>query len=427
MVDPGSTSAGGLREYEAARMRLARLHVGDGVSQAEALRSATEIAAHALEVERVGVWLFVDEHRAIRCESLFERTGNTHSEGAMLRAADFPIYCRALEERRDIPAVAARDHELTRELGPAYLEPLGIVSLLDAPIYRSGEVAGVVCHEHSAERQWTDEERDFAGAVADAVARFLEEDALGDAESRLRAQDAYLIAPRKMEALGRLAAGVAHDFRNFLTVVIGCAEEIRRASTTPRVTDAAREILDTAERATALIKDLLAFGREETHAPRVLDVGEVADSMATVLRTAVSGTHPIDVRRQRPIGRVLVDRSLLERVLLNLVLNARDAMPRGGRIGIDVREEQIANGPSKPSIYVLLEVSDTGTGMDAATRDRLFEPFFTTKPAGKGTGIGLSVVYRAVERSGGFLQVDSELGRGTRIRVFLPRVAASAG
>ena len=100
------------------------------------------------------------------------------------------------------------------------------------------------------------------------------------------------------------------------------------------------------------------------------------------------------------------------------------AMPRGGRIGIDVREEQIANGRNKTGTYVRLEVSDTGTGIDAATRDRLFEPFFTTKPAGKGTGIGLAVVYRAVERCGGFLQVDSEPGRGTRMRVFLPRVAA---
>lgn len=427
MVDPGSTSAGGMRAYETARMRLARLHVGGGASLREALRSAAEIAAHALEVERVGVWLFTDEQRALRCESLFERTRNTHSEGAMLRTADFPTYCRALEERRDIPAGAARRHGLTRELGPAYLEPLGIVSMLDAPIYRSGKVAGVVCHEHTVERRWTDEERDFAGAVADAVARFLEEDARGDAETRLRAQEDYLGEARKMEALGRLAAGVAHDFRNFLTVVIGCADEIRRESTTPRIAASASEILDTTQRAAALLEDLLAFGREEAHAPRVLDVGEVVDSMATVLRTAVSRTHPIDLHCQRPIGRVLVDRSQLERVLLNLVLNARDAMPRGGRIGIDVREEQIANGRIEPGIYVLLEVSDTGTGMDAATRDRLFEPFFTTKPAGQGTGIGLAVVYRAVERCGGFLQVDSELGRGTRMRVFLPRVAASAG
>jgi len=426
MVDPDPTSAGGLREHEAVRLRLARLHVGDGVTLAGAFRSASEIAADALDVDRVSIWLFVDDRRALRCEYLFERSTNAHSAGATLRVADFPDYCRALEERRDIPAGAARNNELTHELGASYLEPLGIVALLDAPIFRAGEVVGVVCHEHTALRQWTDEERDFAAAVADAVARLLDEDALIDAEARLRAQESYLTDSRKMEALGRLAAGVAHDFRNLLSVVVGYADEIRRASTTSRITHASSEILETVERAAALVKDLLAFGREEPRTPRVLDVAEVVESMANVLRTAVSATHPIALRCQRPIGRVLVDRSNLERVLLNLVLNARDAMPRGGEIGIDVREEKIAEGPGKAGVFVLLEVNDTGAGMDAATRERLFEPFFTTKPSGKGSGIGLAVVYRVVERCGGFLQVDSEPGRGTRMRVFLPRVAAES-
>jgi signal transduction histidine kinase len=426
MVEPDPTSAGGLREHEAARLRLARLHVGDGVTLAGAFRSASEIAADALDVDRVGIWLFDDEHRALRCESLFERSTNTHSAGAMLRVADFPDYCRALEERRDIPASTARTNELTHELGASYLEPLGIVALLDAPIFRAGQVVGVVCHEHTALRQWTDEERDFAAAVADAAARLLDEDALIDAEARLHAQDSYFSEARKMEALGRLAAGVAHDFRNLLSVVVGYADEIRRASTTSRISHASSEILETAERCAVLVKDLLAFGREEPSAPRVLDIAEVVESMANVLRTAVSSTHPIELRCQRPIGRVLVDRSSFERVLLNLVLNARDAMPRGGVIGIDVREEQIADGWRDPGVYVCLEVSDAGTGMDAATRDRLFEPFFTTKPSGKGSGIGLAVVYRVVERCGGFVQVDTALGHGTRMRIYLPRVAAAS-
>jgi signal transduction histidine kinase len=424
MVESDPNGAGGLREHEAARLRLARLHLGDGVTLEGALRSATEIAAEMLDVARVGIWLFDDDHRALRCESLFERGTKTHSSGAMLRAADFPDYCRALEERRDIPAGAARSNGLTHELGASYLEPLGIVALLDAPIFRAGEVVGVVCHEHTTLRQWSDEERDLAAAVADLIARLLDEDALIDAEARLQAQDSYLTEARKMEALGRLAAGVAHDFRNLLSVVVGYADDIRRVSTTPRITNASTEILETAERGAVLVKDLLAFGREEPCAPRVLDVAEVVESMANVLRTAVSSTHPIELRCQRPIGRVLVDRSSLERVLLNLVLNARDAMPRGGSIGIEVRELQIANGAGKSGVFVLLEVIDTGTGMTAATRERLFEPFFTTKPGGKGSGIGLAVVYRVVERCGGFLQVDSELGRGTRMRVFLPRVAA---
>jgi signal transduction histidine kinase len=413
-------ASGGLREYEAARLQLARLHVDEGASLAEAVRDATEIAAGALEVDRVGVWFFADERRALRCAVLFERDTGQHSSGAMLRVADFPNYFRAVQERREISAAAARVDRVTYELDEAYLQPLGIRSMLDAPIYRGGEVVGVICHERRVEHDWTDVERDFAAAAADAVARIFEEDAREDAETRLRAHEAYFGDARKMEALGRLAAGIAHDFRNLLTVVIGCADEIRRSESSPRNTAAAREILETAERGAALVKDLLAFGREEARTPRVLDVAEVVESLASVLRTAVSRTHPIEIAVTRPVGRVLVDRSQLERVLLNLTLNARDAMPRGGTIRIAVREENVVN---PRGAYVLIEVADEGVGMDAATRERLFEPFFTTKPSGKGSGIGLAVVYRVVERCGGFLQVDSEPGQGTRMRIYLPRVS----
>lgn len=413
-------ASGGLREYEAARLQLARLHVDGGASLAEAVRDATELAAGALEVERVGVWFFADERRALRCAVLFERDTGQHSSGAMLRVADFPNYFKALQERRDISAAAARVDRVTHELDAAYLEPLGIRSMLDAPIYRGGEVVGVICHERRVEHAWTDAERDFAASAADAVARIFEEDAREDAETRLRAHEAYFGDARKMEALGRLAAGIAHDFRNLLTVVIGCADEIRRSESAPRTVAAAREILQTAERGAALVKDLLAFGREEARTPRVLDVSEVVESMASVLRTAVSRTHPIEIAVTRPVGRVLVDRSQLERVLLNLALNARDAMPSGGAIRIAVREENVAN---PRGAYVLIEVADDGVGMDSATRERLFEPFFTTKPSGQGSGIGLAVVYRVVERCGGFLQVDSEPGQGTRMRIYLPRVS----
>jgi signal transduction histidine kinase len=419
-MSDSDAASGGLREYEAARLQLARLHVDAGASLAEAVRDATEIAAGALEVERVGVWFFADEHRALRCAVLFERDTGQHSSGAMLRVADFPNYFRALAQRRDISAAAARVDQVTHELDAAYLEPLGIRSMLDAPIYRGGDVVGVICHERRIEHAWSDAERDFAAAAADAVARIFEEDAREDAETRLRAHEAYFGDARKMEALGRLAAGIAHDFRNLLTVVIGCADEIRRSESAPRTTAAAREIQQTAERGAALVKDLLAFGREEARTPRVLDVGEVVESMASVLRTAVSRTHPVEIAVTRPVGRVLVDRSQLERVLLNLALNARDAMPRGGTIRIAVREENVAN---PRGAYVLLEVADDGVGMDAATRERLFEPFFTTKPSGKGSGIGLAVVYRVVERCGGFLQVDSEPGQGARMRIYLPRVS----
>ena len=171
------------------------------------------------------------------------------------------------------------------------------------------------------------------------------------------------------------------------------------------------------------MNDLLAFGREEARAPRVLDVGEVVDSMANLLRTAVSRTHPIEIEVQRPFGRVLVDRSQIERVLLNLSLNARDAMPRGGRSASRFARSRSRSAQIRPAPTCCSKSRTPGAGMDAATRERLFEPFFTTKAPGKGSGIGLAVVYRVVERCGGFLQVDSEPGRGTRMRIYLPRVA----
>jgi signal transduction histidine kinase len=410
------------RAFERARLRLARLRVAGGASLAGTFRDATELSARTLRVDRVGIWLFVDGRRGIRCYHLYERASNQHSEGAMLRAEDFPAYFAALEERRAIAADDARGDPLTKELREAYLEPLGIHAMLDAPLYREGEVIGVVCHESLRPRRWTAEDREFAASVADRVALQFEEAARKDAEALAEAQEAHLAELHKMEALGRLAAGVAHDFKNVLTVVLGCAYEIAHdAAATPQIAAAAGEISQAAERGSALARELLAFGRGEGHATRVVDVAEVVEALAPMLRKALGAGYELEIRSAPATGRVLIDRAQLERVVLNLALNARDAMRGGGSVGIAVREAPIDGGPG---LHVVIEVSDTGIGMDAATRARLFEPFFTTKDPGEGTGIGMSVVYQIVERAGGFVHVESEPGRGTRIRVVLPRVAA---
>jgi signal transduction histidine kinase len=415
----------GLRDYEVARLRMARTRVAGGASLHAVLQEACGLAARTLGVDRVGIWLLVDDGRALRCFHCYERSKDQHSEGAVLRAADFPNYFRALEERRDIPAARALENPMTHELSQAYLQPLGIVSMLDAPIYREGRVVGVVCHEHAKPRDWSTEDRDFAGSVADRVAAHLDEAAREAAEARLRTLEAHSLEASKMEALGRLAAGVAHDFRNILSVVVGFAHEIRRdAHVSERVAHAAREIEEAAGRGASLSRELLGFGREEARTPRVIDVAEVVEGMAAMMRTAIGRSHELAIRCDHPLGRVLIDRSQLERTLLNLVLNARDAMAAGGTVAVSVSEARVTDGPGAAGVYVVLEVADTGIGMDEVTRERIFEPFFTTKPSGKGNGIGLSVVYRVVERAGGFLHVESELGRGTRMRVYLPRVAA---
>ena len=409
------------RAFESARLRLARLRVAGGDALGATLARATEESAAALGADRVGIWLFVDEGRAIRCYHLYERGNGAHSEGAMLRAEDFPAYFRALQERRAIRADDARSDPQTAELRASYLDPLGIAAMLDVPIYRDGSVIGVLCHESMSVHPWTTEECDFATSVADGITLHLEEAARRDAEARADAQEAHIVELGKMEALGRLAAGVAHDFRNVLAVVMGLAHEIERdADATASIAGAARTIREAAERGAALSKELLAFGRDEGRATTVVDAAQVVEDLAPMLRQAIGPKHELRVRRVPPTGSALIERAQLERVVLNLALNARDAMMRGGTVDVTIRELPIDGGPGR---HLVIEVADTGIGMDAATRARIFEPFFTTKGAG-GTGIGLAIVYKIVERAGGFLHVESEPGAGTRIRVVLPRVAA---
>jgi two-component system cell cycle sensor histidine kinase/response regulator CckA len=409
------------RAFESARLRLARLRVAGGSALVGTLRRATEEAARVLEADRVGIWLFVDERRAIRCYDLFERDTAAHSEGAILRAADFPAYFRTLEERRAILAEDARTDPQTAELRVAYLDPLGIAAMLDVPVYRAGQVVGVLCHEMKAPRRFTKEECDFATSVADGIARQLEEAARHDAEARAEAQELHLAELRKMEALGRLAAGIAHDFKNVLTVVLGCVYEIDRdPGATPAIATAARDIAEAAERGAELAQELLSFGRDEGCATAVVDAAGVVDGLAPMIRKAMLPDHTLRISHDPATGSVLMERAQLERVLLNLALNAKDAMPGGGEVAIAVRDVAVDGGPG---CYVVLEVADTGIGMDPATRARVFEPFFTTKPHGRGTGIGMAVVYHVVERAGGFVHVESEPGVGTRVRVALPRVA----
>ena len=410
------------RAFESAQLRLARLRVAGGASLSEIFRDATELSARTLQVDRVGIWLFVEGRRAIRCYHLYERAGDQHSEGAMLRAEDFPAYFGALEERRAIAADEARSDPLTQELRDAYLEPLGIQAMLDAPLYREGEVIGVVCHESRAPRSWSAEDREFAASVADRVALQFEEAARQDAEALVEAQEADLAELHKMEALGRLAAGVAHDFNNVLLVVLSCAHEIAAdPGATPPIAATAAEISEAAERGSELARELLSFGRDEPRATRVVDVAEVARGprahAAQGARREPRAGAPL---RARDGARADRPRAARARAPEPRPQRARRDARRRQRRPSTVSEAPIDGGP----LHVLVEVSDTGVGMDAATRARLFEPFFTTKRRGEGAGIGMAVVYRIVERAGGFVHVESEPGRGTRIRVVLPRVAA---
>ncbi|WP_146660867.1 AAA family ATPase [Enhygromyxa salina] len=243
-----------------------------------------------------------------------------------------------------------------------------------------------------------------------------------------RQLEGQLRQSQKMEAVGALAGGVAHDFNNLLSVILGSAE-LAREGLYP-AEDALDEVMDAAERASALTRQLLAFSRKQFLSPRVLDLNESVSGMSKMLRRLISEDIELVLDLTEGLGWIRVDPGQLEQVALNLVVNARDAMPEGGEIW--VRTSQAELSPAKiwrhenrePGLYVTLEVKDSGAGMDAATRERIFEPFFTTKAAGKGTGLGLSTVHGIVKQSGGFIEVQSELGVGTTFSVYLPVVEA---
>ncbi len=236
---------------------------------------------------------------------------------------------------------------------------------------------------------------------------------------------------QKMNAVGQLAGGVAHDFNNMLQAILGFTEMLigKHKSTDPDFHDL-QQIRSNALRAAELVKQLLAFSRRQTLNPKVIAIGDVVSDLQNTLRRTLGAAIDIDVRHGRDLWPVRADGTQLQNVLINLAVNARDAMPNGGKLTVrtsNVSADECARYAHDgfiPADYVLIEVQDTGTGMPAELKDKIFEPFFTTKDVGKGTGLGLSTVYGIVKQTGGYVYVDSEMGKGTTFLIFLPRSAA---
>jgi len=426
--DPMPTPMALRRPTELARLEMARLAVEEDQPLPQVFRRLCEIAAETLRVERVGIWLQTADHQAMRCANLYERSRREHSEGITLRLAEFPEYFEAVKSRRALPSEFAQSDPRTAELRDAYLIPLSITSMLDAPILKNGEMIGVVCHEHvGPPREWTTEERDFAMSVADAVSSKIKSAELLIAKSAIRHHAELAPGGDRQDMVGRLAAGVAHDFKNMLTVVIGNASLISHRSELPEdVTLRANQIIDAAERGVKLVRELLEFGREPNGHARVLNVPEVIEAFIPILQAAIGATCSIQFTREPGGEKVMIDRGNLERALLNLVLNAWDAMPKGGAIRIHVAPESTTDGTGPPGAYVRIDVRDMGIGIPTDALEQIFDPSYTTKPAGKGTGLGLAVVRRVVDRAGGFVRVESTIGEGTTFRLYLPRVTGEA-
>ena len=413
------------RSTEIARLELSRI-APDAPLDA-VIRRACELSSKALQVERVGVWLFIDDRAALRCANLFEWSKREHSAGALLRVADFPTYFSSLTIRKAVPAEVAATEPWTAELAASYLRPLGIASMLDAGIFVDGVLVGVVCHEHvGMPREWTTEARDFAGSVADLLALRIQSAEVRDLRAAFLTQRERLAAQDKAAALAQLAAGVAHDFRNLLTVVLGQSEILNVRQDLPE--DARRQtkqIIAASERGIGLVKELLEFARPGDRPPSVIDLANAIAEFLPVLHVAVGSRYELCYSHPQNLGQVLIDKNQFTRLLLNLVVNARDAMPEGGRIEIRLTAVRLTGNPSYTGRFVLLEVSDHGAGIDEVTRQRIFEPFFTTKA--KGTGLGMAVVRQVVDRAGGLIRIDSAHGQGTNIRVFFPRIGTISG
>ncbi len=233
-----------------------------------------------------------------------------------------------------------------------------------------------------------------------------------------------MVRSERLESLGRLTGGIVHDFNNLLFVITGQVELARR-QLSPDHPAFARlaPALHAAERAAALSRQLLAFGRGAPADARPADLNVIVAQLDRMLQRVIGEAVRVEIRTSPTTGRVLAAATELERLVLNLALNARDAMPRGGTVTIETSDVQLEGGagaPFPPGRYVMLAVSDEGVGMDEETQKRIFEPFFTTKPEGAGSGLGLATVHRIVQRHGGTIRVESAPGRGTTFRVYLP-------
>ncbi|MFN3241192.1 MAG: ATP-binding protein [Planctomycetota bacterium] len=524
-------------------------HRGD---RREAFAQLCEVAATTLDVERVSIWLYDESRSSIVCAELYERSLDRHSAGAVLARADFPAYFEALEDERSIAAHDAARDPRTCEFADSYLAPLGITSMLDAPIQTGGRSVGVVCHEHvGPERTWSHEEESFAASLGDFAALTLEAEQRRLVEARLRESnlelrlalqaasmgiwswdlasdlvqvsdetarlfgrgdnwqpdsldafvelahpedraplretlrravatprqprdlqfrialpsgdhrwvelrgqaevdangrtnrilgtvgdrteqrelEAQLFHAQKMEGIGHLAGGIAHDFNNLLLVIMGFADLLdshgdRREDRQESV----RAIQDASSRAAGLTRQLLSFARRQPVQSEPVDVAALIAGMSELLQRLLGETIQLRIRSSTS-ATTRADATQLEQVVVNLCVNARDALPDGGHITISVDEVDHVPGAADgcgpdeagaPGRHLHLTVVDDGVGIAEDVLPNVFDPFFTTKGIGKGTGLGLATCYGIVHQSDGDIRIDSEVSVGTTVHVYLP-------
>lgn len=399
----------------------------------EALWKITEILSESIGVERAGIWMLSENYSELHCHSLFDAKTKTHSSGAVLKTADFPAYFNAILTESRIYAEDAQNDPRTSGLNKQYLAPLGITSLLDAGIIIEGTIAGVICLEHIENiRKWHSDEESFASMAASIVAQVFTNRKRRQAEEEQKKLQDQLNHARKMESVGQLAGGVAHDFNNMLNVILGYSE-LAMENSDPKTSQYKKlqEIYNAACRSADMTRKLLAFARKQEIEPRILDLNETIEKELKILRRLIGEDVDLTWHPCPRIWPVKMDPSQIDQVLTNLCVNARDAVCGAGRITIEtstVRFDEAycdRHADFLQGDYVMLTVSDDGCGMDEKTREKLFDPFFTTKAIGKGTGLGLATVYGIIKQNNGFINVSSQPGQGTTFRIYFARHVGS--
>lgn len=382
-----------------ARLKLSRLQLEGDL--ARLFRQLAEISAQALDVARVGIWLFDGVHQLLRCEALFDVTGATAPPPLSMVA--LPEYVAAVKEQRFVATSDARTEPATRELAD-YLQTWGITSMLDAAIYRNGVVVGIVCHEHvGAPREWKRDERQFAATVADLAAHFLEVNERIAAEQQAHELALKLKDAQRLDALGRMAAGVAHDLNNLLGVITNGISVLERGYEQ----DMLRDMSEAARHAATLVAQLMSFGKKKTPQAQLMLLDPVLGELERLVAPHAKGGRVVfDVDKEL---RLWADPAQLTQVLVNLVTNAFQAMGERGVVVVRAHRKGAA---------VIFEVIDTGEGIAPENLEKLFDPFFTTRS--EGHGIGLALVQQLVTQHGGEIKVSSTLGDGTTFRVWWP-------
>jgi signal transduction histidine kinase/CheY-like chemotaxis protein len=414
--DPLALNAQLQRHHQAVHA----LAIMDHEHLATAIATTVRELAAALEVARVSVWTYDKDRTEIRCRGL-QHHGVFSTGAVVVRGATHPRYFAALREYRVVDASDARLDTRTSEFRDDYLKPLGITSMLDVSLLVGGESIGVLCAEHiGAPREWTEPE----AALMTSAAALL---AIGFAIDRQRSLEEQLRQSQKMEAVGLLAGGIAHDVNNVLNIVVGEAELLEDALPTAESLARVVSIRDAARRGAGLTHKLLTFSRQRPVVLEPLDLSAVVAGAEHLMRGAVSESVRIHVRRPADPTMVLADATLVEQLLLNLVVNAGHAMPQGGELSITVDVAPAGSASAdvtaeQGGALARLRVSDTGVGMSQELLQRIWEPFFTTREL--GSGLGLAIVHGAVRQMRGSVTVESEPGHGSSFSIHLPLLGA---